>query len=357
MSIIEVVLTFALIMGMLFGMLSIVLNYRLKAGISLEKLEMDTFKNTLTKDIQDDILTRGIQTVNYMEEEQCHDVLLNQCVHLVFQDGTSKILGTSMVDENDRNSIENKYIYYDGMKYKLHETIPNTIPEGRKISDFQAIKVQDSEMLSIDSAVLEDGTIINIYAIDIYISHVDFSEDFGIHLVTSTFSEREDDLNRFYLIKNNLDSNFHATNMLGNGFQLTGQDNITNRKVTQEAEKIILYHQNTSSNNSNVTYSSNYAIDLTPYQKMHIKYRVLNKLSNASGISKCLIGFQKEKSNNQTFQASVNQSDATTTLKDTKWVEEDLDISSLSGRYYLSINSLVKTGEITIEISDIWLTQ
>ena len=63
-SIIEIVLTFALIMVMTMGMLSIVFNYREKASISMEKLDLDTFKNTLTKEIQDDILTLGVKEIN-----------------------------------------------------------------------------------------------------------------------------------------------------------------------------------------------------------------------------------------------------------------------------------------------------
>ena len=42
MSIIEIVLTFALIMVMVIGMLTIVMSYRDKASLSIKKLEMDT---------------------------------------------------------------------------------------------------------------------------------------------------------------------------------------------------------------------------------------------------------------------------------------------------------------------------
>ena len=31
--------------------------------------------------------------------------------------------------------------------------------------------------------ILEDGTLVSFYAIDVYISHIDFEEDFGIHIV------------------------------------------------------------------------------------------------------------------------------------------------------------------------------
>ncbi len=181
-SIIEIVVTFALIMVMVVGMLAIVFRYREKASLSIEKLEMDTFKNTLTKDIQDDILNKGVKTINY-EGECLTNTELNSCINIVFQDDTEKAFGTSKVDTNDRESIENKFLYYDGIKYRLSDTLPTEIPTGRDAVDFQTIVIQDSNILSTDSMILEDGTLVSFYAIDVYISHIDFEEDFGIHIV------------------------------------------------------------------------------------------------------------------------------------------------------------------------------
>lgn len=185
MSIIEIVLTFALIMVMVIGMLTIVMSYRDKASLSIKKLEMDTFKNTLTKDIQDDILKLGIEEVN-MDGECATIAGLSRCVNIVFKDGSQKVFGTSLINVNDRDSIENKFLYYDGEKYKLHDTLPEKIPNGRTILDFQSITIEDNNILSTDSAILTDGTVVNIYSIDVYVSHVDFEEDFGIHIVATT---------------------------------------------------------------------------------------------------------------------------------------------------------------------------
>lgn len=185
MSIIEIVLTFALIMVMVIGMLTIIMSYRDKASLSIKKLEMDTFKNTLTKDIQDDILKLGIEEVN-MDGECATITGLSRCVNIVFKDGSQKVFGTSLINVNDRDSIENKFLYYDGEKYKLHDILPEKIPNGRTILDFQSITIEDNNILSTDSAILTDGTVVNIYSIDVYVSHVDFEEDFGIHIVATT---------------------------------------------------------------------------------------------------------------------------------------------------------------------------
>lgn len=186
-SIIEIVLTFALIMVMTMGMLSIVFNYREKASISMEKLDLDTFKNTLTKEIQDDILKLGVKEINTSGECLRHPEL-NSCINIVFSDpaGTSKVFGTSKVNNNDVDSIENKFLYYDGLKYRIVDKLPNKIPDGRKAVDFQTIKIQDQNILSTDSMVLENGTVVTFYSIDVYISHIDFDEDFGIHITTTS---------------------------------------------------------------------------------------------------------------------------------------------------------------------------
>ncbi len=355
MSIIETVLTFTLIMGIFFGMITIVMNYREKAILQLKKLELETFKNTITKDIQDDFLTRGVQEIN--DAGACAVIPdLSQCINILFQDGTEKAFGVGKVDTSSRSSMENKFLYYDGIKYPIHDPIPKTIPEGRQMEEFQSIKILDTELLSTDSAVLEDGKIIYIYSIDLYISDSNFSEDFGLHLVTSTLSIREEQQENVYLIQKNLATNFHATNLLGNGFHLVEKKNNLNHTVIQEAEHIIFQDQNTSATNNSVTYSSIYSIDLSAYQKMHIRYRTLSQLTNASGSANIWIGFQKQPVNNQSFAAFLKSTNATTVQQDSGWLEEEIDISSLQGRYYLSISTFTRLGNITGEVRDIWLT-
>lgn len=185
MSIIEIVLSFTMVMIMVTGMLVIVVNYRNKVAVSLEKLKMDTFKNTLTQDIQNDILKYGLKEINYNGE--CSTLTdLSVCINIVFQNDTSKDFGIGKVSPNKRESVEKKYLYYDGLKYKLNDPLPKTIPEGRNYIDMQSIIVDDKTILKTDSAVLEDGTNVMLYSIDVNISHVDFSQDFGIHIVAST---------------------------------------------------------------------------------------------------------------------------------------------------------------------------
>ena len=133
LSIIEVVVTFTLIMFFAIGLLVIIVNYRNTVSVSLERLKMETFKNTLTQDINDDILNKGLKEINTGGE--CTTLLesgtLNRCINLVFYDNTQKAFGTSKIKtaadfgknnynlltsaqiEEMEKSITNKFIYYN----------------------------------------------------------------------------------------------------------------------------------------------------------------------------------------------------------------------------------------------------
>lgn len=196
-SIVEVLVTFSIIMVIVISMLSIVMNYRSKVNITYEKLELDTFKNTLTKDIQDDILEYGIKEINTAGE--CNSRTdLSRCINIVFKDDTERIFGVSKINkdnkQNEYDSVLNKYLYYDDLKYPIKEDLPNivNIPETRSVEEFQTTQIISDSILSVDSIILEDSKVVNIYKIDIYISHIDFEEDFGIHIVATT----EDSLNK-----------------------------------------------------------------------------------------------------------------------------------------------------------------
>ena len=191
MSIVEVVVTFSLIMFLIAGLLIIVMNYRNKASITLERLKLDTFKNNLTQDINNDILTLGLKeakddTNTTDTTSPCYGLGLNRCITLTFNNNTKKVFGTSKVRADDRDSVINKYLFYDGLKYKLKDHVPTTLPEHRTYLDLQEIRVFDDRIFDSSFVVLEDGTKAYIYTFNVDVSHIDFKDDFGIHIVAST---------------------------------------------------------------------------------------------------------------------------------------------------------------------------
>ncbi len=191
MSIVEVIVTFALIMFLVVGLLIIVVNYRNKMSVSLERLNLDTFKNNLTQDINNDILKKGLKEIKDDSHEPgidspCYNLGLNRCITITFNDNTKKALGTSKINASNKETIINKYIYYDGIKYSLKDELPSNLPEGRAWIDLSTIRVVDDAILNSNFTVLEDGTQVYIYTIDIDVSHINFKDDFGIHIVAST---------------------------------------------------------------------------------------------------------------------------------------------------------------------------
>ena len=187
MSVIEVVLTFALIMTIIASILALIMNYRNKLQTNLTYLDWSSYKNTLTKEIQDDIMRLGVADINHGGEctSSQYSGEFSSCSNIVFKTGVEKILAVSKIDISDRNSVLNKYIRYGDTKYPIEDTLPKTIPNGRQPGEFQTIFVSDSDFLSVDSTILSDGTEIKIYSIDIYIEHIDFDDDFGIHIVAT----------------------------------------------------------------------------------------------------------------------------------------------------------------------------
>lgn len=187
LSLVEVVVTFAIVMAIISGLMAVIMHYRLRAQNSLSELELQTYKNTLTKAIQDDILTFGIADVNHNGSCTSSTNLnrFSSCANLVFKNGTEKILAVSRMEQDNVESLENKYIYYDDEKYVLNDTIPKKIPTGRHAFDLQTIFISTENFVSSDSTVLADGTEVKIYSIDIPIEHIDYEQDFGLHIVAS----------------------------------------------------------------------------------------------------------------------------------------------------------------------------
>lgn len=200
MTVVEIVLTFSIIMIIVVGMLTIVVNYRGKISTSLTRLKLETTKNTLTQSIYDDILKLGVKKIedfsNSSENPLCNVEGLNRCIVITFQDNSEKALGTSKSLNDDQESIKNKFIYYDGLKYKIKDVLPKNKPvsAGNKVInwiDLQSITIDDDGILTSVFDVLEDGTQVYIYNIDIGITHVDYEDDFGLHIVASTIDVSE----------------------------------------------------------------------------------------------------------------------------------------------------------------------
>ena len=90
LSLVEIVVTFAIVMAIVSGLMAVIMNYRLRAQNSLSELELQTYKNTLTKEIQDDILSFGISEINQGGScaSSTNKNRFSSCANLVFKNGT-----------------------------------------------------------------------------------------------------------------------------------------------------------------------------------------------------------------------------------------------------------------------------
>ena len=97
MSVIEVVLTFALIMTIVASILALIMNYRNKMQTNLTYLDLSAYKNTITKEIQDDIMRLGIADINHGGEctSSEYSGQFSACSNIVFKTGVEKILAVS----------------------------------------------------------------------------------------------------------------------------------------------------------------------------------------------------------------------------------------------------------------------
>lgn len=210
LSIIELIVTFALIMIIVSGLLTIIMNYRGRMQTELKRLDLVSYKNNLTKDIQQDIMDKGLQEINGGGECESWD---GQCINIVFKDGVQKILATSKTIpkeedyvglskdelkdflEDYRELLENKFIKYGDIKYKITDKLPSKFPNLVDSSNrdwvemyynSQAISVMyDDKFYDYEEFQLKDGSSVRIYSIDINISHIDYSDEFGIHIVAT----------------------------------------------------------------------------------------------------------------------------------------------------------------------------
>lgn len=173
-TIVEVIVCFVLLMIIVTAMLKVAMAYRTTAQNSEITEQLVSYKNLLTKDVQKDILERGLTSMERCTSSE------GRCVKLRFLDGTNKDFILPNIDATNRNSVENKYVRYGGIKYPMmKDEIPASIPTGSKPGDYQSLYVSGGDIF--DSTTLNTGT---VYTIEFRIEHADLDEDFGIHITT-----------------------------------------------------------------------------------------------------------------------------------------------------------------------------
>ena len=112
-TIVEVIVCFVLLMIIVTAMLKVAMSYRTTAQNKEVEEQLSMYKNLLTKDVNKDILEHGLESMQRCSSSE------GRCVKLKFVDGTFKDFILADVNVFDRNSVQNKYVRYGGIKYPM----------------------------------------------------------------------------------------------------------------------------------------------------------------------------------------------------------------------------------------------
>jgi len=173
-TVIELVLSFSLVMFLAVAMFAVVNNYKNREQKETVNRDLLTLKTTLTQDIYEDINSKKVKKIEYCKD--ANNDIIKQCIYIYFQDGTNKQLKVNLEEVVD-NTIEGttfKYeefsIIYGNVKYE------NPVPKFAKVvSDYMLT-------YSTDTDNLEYGT---LYKIKIRIAHQDILDEIVIEIIAT----------------------------------------------------------------------------------------------------------------------------------------------------------------------------
>ena len=164
MTVVELIVTFAIIMIIVVGMLEIIVALKNDMNDSMLERDIIEFQGTVTQLINDDLIKLKATKVSTCTFTKETDTDKGYCYLLSFSKQTiSKKLEISLL---------NKYIKYDGIKYELPEP---SIMEFRDKLIFYGDNVDHQVKVNVD-----DNNFLNIY-IPFYI--IDEDENIGIDII------------------------------------------------------------------------------------------------------------------------------------------------------------------------------
>lgn len=171
LTVVEILVSFVIISVIVVGMMNVVYLYRGKIATSNYRKQLITYKNTLTKDIYDDILKMKVYDV-----ERC-ETNVSRCIKFRFGMNESDLIEKKLEisDATTEEGIKDKYIVYGGQIYKIFEELPNDVSNLKK---YESLKFTTNSIILTKDDL---GTDI-VYHVEIGINHVDIMENFGINL-------------------------------------------------------------------------------------------------------------------------------------------------------------------------------
>lgn len=183
MTVVEILVCFVLIAIITVSMYSTVTAYQNKQHIEASKEKILTFKNLLTKEIQDDFIKKGVVKAEKIDVDSSSSY--DTSVKVTFRDGTEKILTIYQKMAHDYGYVDGEtrvsgcsngmndlfYIKYGDMKYSLPDVGYGLNEEECRVNDLRINEVN----ITIKERVL---------SIQVDFSHPELLSRYGIHIVT-----------------------------------------------------------------------------------------------------------------------------------------------------------------------------
>lgn len=175
-TVIELILSFTLVMFLAIAMFSLVNNYRIRQQKETIVKDLLALKTTLTQDIYEDMLNHKVEKIEYCKLE---DDIIPQCINIYFLDGINKTLQIAKKDINVNEdgtefTFETFDIIYGGVKYKNPDNKFVKI-----VNDYILIYSGDTPN---EEEALEYG---RLYKIQIILEHQDIDENIVIEVVAT----------------------------------------------------------------------------------------------------------------------------------------------------------------------------
>lgn len=170
-TVIELILSFILVMFLALSMFALVNNYRNREQKESIRRDLLTFQNTLTGDIYQDTIERKVDYIRSCDI----DGVIKGCINIQFKDGTYKDLKIiteekTATEDGTTFTYFSSYILYGNVKYELPD------PKfARIVDDYMFFS-------TVEEDSLEYGV---IYKIRIRIEHQDLDDEFVIEVVTT----------------------------------------------------------------------------------------------------------------------------------------------------------------------------
>lgn len=110
-TVVELIVTFALVMVIVVGMLNVITQLKDTAGERILQKELLEYNGTLTQVIQDDLIRKKAKSINVCPTSQEQ----KPCYIITFEDNSTKQIIVNMISDAENK----KYIAYDEIIYPL----------------------------------------------------------------------------------------------------------------------------------------------------------------------------------------------------------------------------------------------